>query len=179
MTRRIRAASAADAEAMAETVAIGFEGYRAFAPPGWRPPDVRGAYELTRIAARLRSPGTWALIAEDRGLVAGHVAYVPRPGLPGSAHLWQLFVRPPWWGSGLAPELLRRALAAAGGEGYGSMRLFTPRDHPRARRFYAREGFTPTGWESFEEPLGLVLVEYEREGLRAGVSAREGGALWG
>ena len=29
----------------------------------------------------------------------------PRPDIPGLAHLWMLFVRPPWWGSGLAAQL--------------------------------------------------------------------------
>ena len=45
------------------------------------------------------------------------------------------------------------------------MRFYTPRDHSRARRFYEREGFSATGWEGLEEPLGLVLVEYAREPL--------------
>jgi hypothetical protein len=45
------------------------------------------------------------------------------------------------------------------------MRLFTPRDQARARAFYEREGFEHTGWEAFEEAIGLVLVEYAREPL--------------
>src|SRR3954464_12007056 len=110
-------------------------------------------------------PATWARLAEDSGLVAGHAAYIPQPGVPGSAHLWQLFLRPPWWGTGLARALLREAGAAAAGEGYGRMRLFTPRDQARARAFYEREGFAHTGWEAFEEAIGLVLVEYAREPL--------------
>jgi GNAT superfamily N-acetyltransferase len=60
----------------------------------------------------------------------------------------------------VARELLRAGLDAAEREGYGRMRFFTPRDQARARAFYEREGFVPTGWEGLEEPLGLVLVEY-------------------
>jgi GNAT superfamily N-acetyltransferase len=150
---------------MAETLQIGFDGFRAFAGPGWRPPDARAVPEISRGRARLTSPGTWAAIAEEGALVVGHAAYVPQPGAPGSAHLWQLFVRPQWWGSGVAADLLHAAIAAAAREGYGRMRFFTPRDQARARAFYEREGFRPTGWEGLEEPIGLVLVEYALEPL--------------
>ena len=165
MSWDLRAATAADAGAMTETLAIGFDGYREFAAYGWQPPDVRSGPELARIRARLATATTWAMIAEDDGATAGHAGFFPQPGVAGSAHLWQLFVRPPWWGSGLAGELLARAIEAAVEQGYGRMRFYTPRDQARARRFYEREGFTWTGWEALEEPLGLVLVEYVREPL--------------
>jgi GNAT superfamily N-acetyltransferase len=159
----LRPALPADAEAMAETLQIGFDGYRAFAPPGWRPPDARSAGEIARVRARLAEPATWAMIADSGGLVAGHAGYMPQAGVGGSAHLWQLFVRPPWWGTGIATALLGEAVAAAAGEGYARMRFFTPRDQARARAFYEREGFRHTGWEAYEETIGLVLVEYARE----------------
>jgi GNAT superfamily N-acetyltransferase len=161
----LRAARPEDAEAMAETLQGGFDGYRSIAPPGWLPPDARSAPEVARMRARLGEPSTWATLAEDGGLVAGHAGYFPQPGVPGSAHLWQLFLRPPWWGTGIARALLQEAIAAAAAEGYGRMRLFTPRDQARARAFYEREGFEHTGWEAFEEAIGLVLVEYAREPL--------------
>jgi GNAT superfamily N-acetyltransferase len=161
----LRAAGPEDAEVMAVTLQTGFDGYRDLSPPGWRPPDARSAAEVARMRARLNERRTWAMIAEEGGLVAGHAGYVPQPGVPGSAHLWQLFLRPPWWGSGIAGALLGEAIAAAAGEGYGRMRLFTPRDQARARAFYEREGFEHTGWEAFEESIGLVLVEYAREPL--------------
>jgi GNAT superfamily N-acetyltransferase len=161
----LRPATAEDAEAMLDTVGIGFEGYREFAPPGWRPPQRWGPPERARTRARLQAPGTWAMLAEADGLVAGHAGFFPQPGVRGSAHLWQLFVRPPWWGTGLARELLRRAVDAALTRGCRRMRLYTPRDHARARAFYEREGFSATGWEDYEEPLGLMLVEYAREPL--------------
>jgi GNAT superfamily N-acetyltransferase len=161
----LRAARPEDAESIAETLQAGFDGYRELAPPGWRPPDTRSAAEIARVRARLAEPSTWAMLAEDGGLVAGHAGYLPQPGVPGSAHLWQLFIRPPWWGTGIARALLQEAVAAAAGEGYARMRLFTPRDQARARAFYEREGFEHTGWEAFEESIGLVLVEYAREPL--------------
>ena len=163
MSFTLRPAGPDDAEALAETLQMGFDGYASFAPPGWRPPDARTAGELARVRVRLAEPSTWAMIAEDRGLVAGHAGYVPQPGAAGSAHLWQLFVRPPWWGAGVAVALLDAAVSAAAAEGYRRMRFFTPREQARARRFYEREGFSHTGWEAFEESIGLVLVEYARE----------------
>ena len=116
-----------------------------FAPPGWRPPDARTAAELARMRARLAEPSTWAMLAEDGGLVAGHAGYVPQPGAPGSAHLWQLFVRPPWWGAGIAGRCSRGGRGGRG-EGYRRMRLFTPRDQARARpSTSARASATPAG----------------------------------
>jgi GNAT superfamily N-acetyltransferase len=159
----LRPARAEDAEMMSETLQMGFDGYRDFAPPGWLPPDARSASEVARVRARLAEPGTWAMVAEVGELVAGHAGYLPQPGVQGSAHLWQLFVRRPWWGSGIAAALLREAVAAAAGDGYRRMRLFTPRDQTRARAFYEREGFSHTGWEALQEAIGLVLVEYARE----------------
>ena len=166
MSWTLRPATANDTGAMSETLAIGFDGYREFAPPGWHPPDALGVTELARMRARIQAASTWATIAEEDGLVAGHAGFFPQPGVPGSAHLWQLFLRPPWWGTGLAAELLRSALDAAIAAGYRRMRFYTPRDQARARAFYEREGFSHTGWEGLEEPLGLVLVEYAREPLR-------------
>jgi GNAT superfamily N-acetyltransferase len=161
----LRRAGAEDAATITETLAMGFDGYREFAAHGWQPPDVQSARELARMRTRLDSSATWAMVAEEGGLAAGHAGFFRQPGVPGSAHLWALFIRPPWWGTGLAVELLARALEAAIAQGYGRMRFYTPRDQARARRFYEREGFTATGWEGLEEPLGLVLVEYAREPL--------------
>jgi GNAT superfamily N-acetyltransferase len=161
----LRPATSGDTAAMAETVAVGLDGYRAFAAYGWEPPDGRTPPELARMRARLQETTTWAMIAEQGALVAGHAMFSSQPGAQGSAHLWQLFVRPPWWGSGVAGDLLRQAVAAAHDQGYRRMRLITPRDQARARAFYEREGFSHTGWEALEQPLGLVLVEYAREPL--------------
>jgi GNAT superfamily N-acetyltransferase len=131
----LRRAGVDDAAAIAETLAIGFDGYREFAAYGWQPPDTLSAPELARVRARLATSATWAMIAEEARLVAGHAGFFPQPGVPGSAHLWALFIRPPWWGAGLAAELLAEATAAAIARGYRRMRLYTPRGQARARRF--------------------------------------------
>ena len=81
---------------------------------------------------------------------------VPKPEI---AHLGHLFVKPQYWGSGVAAELLAHATAAATRRGYESMRLFVPVGQARARRFYSREGFSAVG-DPFDPGLGLAVLEY-------------------
>jgi GNAT superfamily N-acetyltransferase len=162
----LRPAGPSDADHVADLMREGFEGYRSFAPPGWDPPDAH--QELENLRERLGSPEVWCLIAEQDGEPAGHVALMParlhqHPAQDdGLAHFWQLFVRPPWWGSGLATTLHAEALREAGSRGFTAMRLFTPADQARARRFYEREGWTVSGEPSDAPEFGMPLVEYRR-----------------
>ena len=64
-----RAATPDDAEAIAAAVGRGFEGYRAFAPDGWEPPEFEREVEL--VAATLGNPRAWCAIAERDGAMAG------------------------------------------------------------------------------------------------------------
>jgi GNAT superfamily N-acetyltransferase len=159
-TLRIRTATLADAPVLADTVAEGFAGYRAFAPPGWSPPPL--VIERARIEELLPKPDAWCLLALDDVAPAGHVALLAARGIPDLAHLWMLFVRERWWGTGLATRLLGRAVHEATARGYGAMRLYTPAEHGRARAFYEREGWTSDGVVTHEPMLGLDLVEYRR-----------------
>ena len=165
----IRIAGPDDASALAATTRLGFESYREWAPVAWRPPP--RSLEVRAIRERLRHPSTWCAMAlEPGGEPAGHVG-ITHAGererahvrIPGRAHLWMLFVRPPWWGTGLAGRLHDLALEEAARRGYETIRLYTPAGQARARAFYAREGWELAG-TPFEEPLlGLELVEYRRE----------------
>src|SRR4051794_8022446 len=159
-----RRATADDAETLLAIMADGVAGYREFAP-GWEPrmPPLEG------MRARIVLDGGYTLLAEDGGEVAGHVSFLPSAdsGHPdpqsGLAHLWQMFVRPASWGSGVASELMARAVAAAREAGYTEMRLYTPALQRRARRFYEREGWELVR-EFDDERLGLDVAEY-RVGL--------------
>ena len=162
----LRPAKDEDADAMAESVREGFESFRDWAPPGWRPPMVSGGESIREGLAR---PSTWGLLAVDAGRIAGHVAFTqareysePRAEIPGLAHFWQLFVRRAWWGTGLAAELNRLAVAEATARGYEAMRLRTPAASGRGRTFYEREGWSTDGIPVPEPALGLDLVEYRR-----------------
>ena len=157
----IRPTVVEDAGTLLESMRIGFEGYRDFAPAGWDPPDA--VAERTRISDRLGEPGTWGLIAEAPEGPAGHVAFFPQPATDGAAHLWQLFIRPAWWGTGLARELLGLAIEEARAQGYVRMRLFTPEGQSRARAFYERAGFEPVGPAAFDPSIGFNVMQYARE----------------
>ena len=157
-----RTATAADASTMARTVGIGFDGYRSFAPPGWEPPPY--AIEVTTIRERLVRADAWALLAFDGDEPAGQVALLADPA-PATVYLWQLFIRPPYWGSGLADRLHAAFLQAARDRGYARGRLRTPAGQARARRFYERNGWTTDGIATYEEGLELDLLVYTRAGL--------------
>jgi GNAT superfamily N-acetyltransferase len=162
---RIRPATLDDVPDLTETMRQGFAGYAAFLPRGWAPPPA----EEEAAGIRERLGNAWCVIAHDAPGVAGHVAFFSageRTGdeapIPGLAHLWMLFVREPWWGSGLARTLLAMAVDEAAAQGYDAMRLYTPAGHARARRFYEREGWTAVGEPRYHPMLALDLVEYRR-----------------
>jgi GNAT superfamily N-acetyltransferase len=154
----VRRATAADVPELVFTVQEGFESYRAWAPAGWSPPAP--SLHAAGIRERLARDGCVCLLAQASGAPAGHVAYLPAAGEAGVAHLWMLFVRRALWGTGVADELLARAVAAATREGYAGMRLHTPAAHARARAFYERAGWTRSGPAFHEPALGLELVTY-------------------
>jgi GNAT superfamily N-acetyltransferase len=162
-----RRATLDDVPVLTETQRQGFAGYATFLPAGWTPPA--SETEAQGIRDRLEQPGAWCVIAQAGAEIAGHTGFLParesdemRTPIPGLAHLWALFVREPWWGSGVAHELHGLALAEALARGYRSMRLFTPAGQARARRFYEREGWTTDGVERWEPMLAFDLVEYRR-----------------
>jgi GNAT superfamily N-acetyltransferase len=153
-------------------VQAGFDSYREFAPSEWRPPDVAASRD--RRAEVFADPATWVLIALAQGVPVGHVAFMSArspptgesgagweawPAIPGLAHLWQLFVVPDWWGSGIAAHLHDAAIAEMRLEGYRDARLFTPSLQARARRFYERRGWL-THEQTWSEEFALAMTEY-------------------
>lgn len=178
MSVTYRGVVAADADALADVVAEGFETYASFAPPDWQPPD---RLEMAMgLVMRIPDPDWWGRVAEDDGRLVAQVAIMPaathrrRSDEPGLAHLLQLFVRPPYWGTDLARTLHAQAVAEAAARGFTAMRLFTPAQHPRARRFYEREGWSAVGEPLAEDHLGgLEIIEYRRP--LGGTSTRASG----
>jgi GNAT superfamily N-acetyltransferase len=162
----LRRAGPSDAGQIAAVLVEGFEGYRSFAPPGWEPPDVNA--ELDRLRDFLGDDEVWCLLAEEGGKLAGHVAIMPAQLHPHPsdddrmAQFWQLFLRPHWWGTGLATELHAEAVREASSRGFTSMRLFTPAGQARARRFYEREGWVAVAETADAPDFGIPIVEYRR-----------------
>ena len=159
----MRAPTPADVPRIAAVVAEGFEGYRSFAPAGWTPPPM--ADHERYLVARLWDPDTWASLAERDHTIAGIVSMIPAASSrhpvddPRLAHLWQLFIAREWWGSGLATRLHGLVAAAARARGFTAMRLFTPADQARARRFYEREGWRFVAAHP-DDDIGFAVVEY-------------------
>jgi GNAT superfamily N-acetyltransferase len=163
----LRAADAGDAAAVVAVTMEGFEGYRAFAPAGWEPPDAD--QERARLQELLGREDVWYLVATHEGDVVGHVGFLPAASLawapvddPGLAHFRQLFVQEAHWGTGLATTLHAAAIEEARARGFTAMRLFTPARQERARRFYEREGWARARPPEFEERIGLEIAEYRR-----------------
>ncbi len=111
-----------DVEVMLENVRAGFASYVDFAPAGWTPPRITARARADARRARA-TMAPWTLLALIDGEPAGHVGMTSardRPAgggsaegwrarrvIPGMVHLWQLFVLPQWWGTGVADVLHR------------------------------------------------------------------------
>jgi GNAT superfamily N-acetyltransferase len=169
---RIRPAEPSDAPAVIRLLGQGFATYRDFAPEGWEPPAM--STEVEMVAERfLGLADVWFVVAEDSTGHAGQCGFMPAhqrrnmvgDPIPGTAHLWQLFVRPDLFGTGLAADLHARALAAMRERGYTRARLLTPAAQARARAFYERHGWRegPFTVEDAEPLAGLPVVEYGLE----------------
>lgn len=162
----LRPAELNDVPGMSQTAAEGFGGYAAFAPPGWRPPPEPSAEEM--IAERMALARAVAIVAEVGGEAAGHVLLIAASESrepvadPELAHVMHVFVRAPFWGTGVARELHRAMVAAAHANGFLRARLFTPAEQARARRFYEREGWLLARGPWHDHGLQLDVVEYRR-----------------
>jgi GNAT superfamily N-acetyltransferase len=160
-----REISCEDIEELAALVANAFAGYRGFAPAGWHPPTAGD--QVGVLQGWIADPDFWGQLALDGQTLVGHATCIParhsfRATLePALAHLGHLFVKPRYWGTGAATQLLARATSAAATSGFTAMRLYVPAGQARARRFYAREGFVAVG-DPFDPGIGLPVIEYQR-----------------
>jgi GNAT superfamily N-acetyltransferase len=151
---------------MARQMVEGLADYPGFAPPGWTAPAA--AEEEAHLRALLPDPAIWATVAEAGGRLVGQVTLVPATRAaravaePALVHLRNLFVDRELWGGGLATALHAAAVAAARERGFTGLRLFVATGQERARRFYAREGWTTVGAPFFDPVPGLELVELRR-----------------
>jgi GNAT superfamily N-acetyltransferase len=159
----LRPATTEDAAAALAVVREGFASYRSFGIPGWEPP-AEPMHDM-----ELRLAGGWGAVVEEDGEVVGFGAFEQAreelregPEIPGLAHVWAIFARETHWGAGVATALLAAVTAEAARQGFAEARLFTPALQARARRFYAREGWSERGEPFAVEPLGLDMVELRR-----------------
>ena len=155
----VRRAEPGDVPALLAITAEAMETYREFAGPDFEPPDFS---ESEPRAVDERS--SWFLAEEDGDPVA-HALLIPATTSrvpsddPHLGHVVQVFARPSHWGTGAARAAFAAMVEDAARLGYTRLRLFTPVEQRRARRFYEREGWHEAGIEE-ETPLGLAMVEY-------------------
>jgi GNAT superfamily N-acetyltransferase len=164
----LRRATPADIETVVELVETEIGRYREWAPKDWKPVGPTPAMRARLSPLYEDDERAWILLAfhgvEPVGVASLSVitGADARPPPPGTAYLWQMFVRRDWQGSGLAGPLLDRLLEEAARRGYERVVLWTPAGATQARRFYEREGFKLTGKEDPESEFGLPLVQYGR-----------------
>jgi ribosomal protein S18 acetylase RimI-like enzyme len=130
---RIRAATAADARAIADIVD---QAYRHYLPRIGKPPGPM----LDDYAARVSQGIVWVL--EQGGAIAAVVVLLPAPDY---LLLDNIAVSPARQGLGLGRQLLAFAEAEALRRGYREIRLYTHQTMVENQRLYASIGYEETG----------------------------------
>jgi GNAT superfamily N-acetyltransferase len=132
-------------------------------------PDAFGSTyekEVARTTAdwrRWMSPGVTFILYEPAG-ARGMVAGVRDETDPAVVHLMAMWVHPQIRGSGGANELVAAVVAWAESVGAKLVLLRVIQGNDRARHFYERMGFCPTGREEVRERDGRIEVHMERRG---------------
>lgn len=162
----VREGARHDLGAMADNLESGFSSFRSWADARWEPP--LRTEMLLGMMQRFATDGSWSFVGLADNLPAGHVTARPEVDeheqpRPGITRLTHLFLRRDYWGCGLADLLHERMIASMIERGYASAVLWTPSGAGRARSFYARHGWQPTGATDPESGLGLELMEYTLE----------------
>jgi GNAT superfamily N-acetyltransferase len=130
-------------------------------------PDAFGSTyekEVARTTAdwrRWMSPGVTFILYEP-ARACGMVAGLRDETDPAVVHLMAMWVHPQFRGSGGADELVTAVVAWAESVGAKLVRLKVIQGNDRARHFYERMGFCPTGHEEIRERDGLIEVQMER-----------------
>lgn len=130
-------------------------------------PDAFGStyeWEVARTTAdwqRWMSPGVAFILDEPQG-ARGMVAGVHDDTNPAVVHLMAMWAHPEIRGSGGADELIAALVAWAHSERADWVRLKVIQGNERARRFYERVGFYPTGHQTTRARDGQIEIEMER-----------------
>jgi ribosomal protein S18 acetylase RimI-like enzyme len=120
--------------------------------------------EVARTTAdwqKWMSPGVAFILCEPAG-ARGMVAGVRDEIDPAVVHLMAMWVHPESRGSGAADELVIAVINWAQSERAKCVRLKVIEGNDRARLFYERMGFYPTGRKDVRERDGLIETQMER-----------------
>lgn len=154
MTPLWRNAAAADAPAMAQLARDSFtETFGHLYDPadlaaflaGHSTQAWRSELDDPRFAVRLAEVGERAVAFAKLGPPS--LPFTPEQD---AIELRQFYVLAPWHGKGLAAAMMDWVLATSAARGMGALYLSVFVDNHRARRFYARYGFTDVGPYAFK-----------------------------
>ncbi|MGE0352839.1 MAG: GNAT family N-acetyltransferase [Gemmatimonadales bacterium] len=151
----IRPGAPADAAALAEFAARTFAD--AFGPDN-APENLalflRNTYNPGRQGAELADPAVATLLVEAGRVLAGYAQV--KEGRPPACvtgadpiELWRFYVDRPWHGKGLAQRLMDAVVMEARRRNAATLWLGVWEKNPRARRFYAKCGFSDIGSQTF------------------------------
>lgn len=177
MTFSIRPAERADADGITDVqVASWRAGYAHVFPESVLHAD---DFDSTRRSVWTRwrfSPGHRLAVAvtpaEDGGAdrVVGFSSYGPERerarGVTGRAEVYAFYLHPDAWGTGAASALIELTEERCRAEGFETAVLWVLDDNPRARRFYEKHGWEPTGITAdFDAYCDVAVpeVEYRKE----------------
>ncbi len=159
----VRVAGPADGEALGEIHAAGWAAaYAGFFAPEFAARNVED--RRVRWHKRIADGEGTILLAEFDGRPLALSWYLPSRMRDGLGEINGFYGHPDGWGSGVAPALMTETLSRLQTEGFSRVHLWTLRDTPRSRRFYAKCGFTETGATrllDFGDGNPLIQVEYE------------------
>ena len=98
----------------------------------------------TAMFSQLLSSGEGTMyLARLDGKPMGLLYWLPESAE--DARIEALLTIPEAWGKGVGGALMERALADAKAAGYSALHVWPFAQNYRARRFYEKQGFTPTG----------------------------------
>lgn len=142
--RQAKHRDAAEIEAVIRRSAV--EGYRHIFPPEAPMPDLRTALsEWYKLLNRKFGVYDLTMIAVDQGAIIGVVVTGRDPADRRTAHLSHLYVDPARWGMGVGTALHTAALNHLRQGGVTHATLWTLEGNIRARLWYERHGWRPTG----------------------------------
>lgn len=133
--------------------------------------DTPEAFGATYDESLIFSDNEWRTFAEKRcyflaerdGAVVGMISGGFNDAHPGTRWMYGMYVTPSDRGTGAAQELVRHVSEWAHGEGADELFLHVGSSVARARAFYEKMGFVPTG-DTFVMPrdAGVILATMRR-----------------
>lgn len=105
-----------------------------------------------------------AMLAASDGRPLAFSYFGSSPTRLESAEIFGFYGHPDGWGTGVANALVTASLHGIREQGFGRVHLWTLRDTPQSRRFYAKSGFVESGavrGHDFGDGNLIEQVEYE------------------